>query len=114
MAPMDLMGGGRSGSPLTAKAPKSPFDQATGRWRLQVIPPLHCLPSTHVLFKTRRVAVLAAMGECCIAHHCKLLLSDVDWDQSEVAIALSLKCSLLAIARGGRQQWHPDGIRMLC
>ena len=38
MAPMDLMGG-RSGSALKAKAPKSAFDQATGRWRLQVIPP---------------------------------------------------------------------------
>ena len=33
MAPMELMGS-RSGTP--SKAPKSAFEQATGRWRLQV------------------------------------------------------------------------------
>lgn len=39
MAPMELMGAS-SGDPLKAKVPKSAFDQATGRWRLQVMPPL--------------------------------------------------------------------------
>lgn len=47
MAPMDLMGG-RSGTSLKAMAPKSAFDQATGRWRLQVIPPLPHSPFAHV------------------------------------------------------------------
>ena len=69
MAPMDLMGG-LSGTSLKAKAPKSAFDQATGRWRLQVIPPLPCSPYAHVCISSQCIAGLALMGECRVALQC--------------------------------------------
>ncbi|KAL3160063.1 hypothetical protein ABBQ38_009778 [Trebouxia sp. C0009 RCD-2024] len=59
MAPMDLMGA-RSGNPPNAKAPKLAFDQATGRWRLQVAVPQadmeEILPAARLLSRATAVS----------------------------------------------------------
>lgn len=65
MAPMDLIGA-RSGSPPKAKAPKLAFDQATGRWRLQVIPPAHyCLLHFGLLESLHLVLTNAVLASTC-------------------------------------------------